>query len=136
MVAVLRITGCAFPLLLCGIAVAGAADPRSAAEVDRMFPLPMHFGPFDRLAARSLAREGAAVLSATLLDYPHARFQNVEATFQADWRSWNRDYYICGEINAPNRMGGYVGWQHFVITENKNRVPTVFYGHSAGGELL
>lgn len=115
---------------------AHAGDPQSQAEIDHLYPLPAQFGPFDLFSAKILAKQGAKVLSATLLDSRHARFQNVTARLQADWRSWDRDYYICGEINAPNGMGGYTGWEHFVISENPKGAPKIFFAQNTGGELM
>ena len=113
-----------------------SADPTSQAEVDRMFPLPERFGGFDLFAARTLATGAGAVIDATLLDYSSARFRNVRAVLHLDWRSWHRDFYICGEINSKNGMGGYTGWQSFVVTEDKSGLPRFFQQRELAGAVL
>lgn len=99
------------------------ADPTSQEEVDHQFPLPRAFNPRDVLVARTIAEHAKAVLDEALLDYQTARFKNVRAVFHADWRSRERDYYLCGEMNVRNRMGAYTGWREFVITGQPDKRP-------------
>lgn len=47
-----------------------------------------------------------AGLDRVLIDYPRARFRDVTAT----------DTKVCGWVNGPNRLGGYAGWQRFVVS--------------------
>jgi hypothetical protein len=48
-----------------------------------------------------------------LIDPSSVMFRNI--TF-SDYlgKNW------CGEINAKNRMGGYTGWQEFIMSKNEN----------------
>lgn len=56
------------------------------------------------------------LLESELLDYPAARFRHVYVTrnpgAEAE-RGSAGPGYLCGEINSPNPMGGYSGWQRF-----------------------
>lgn len=59
-------------------------------------------------------------LDDNLVDYPRARFRNVRLLSstqieRADQPPVTRQVF-CGEINAPNRVGGMVGWRQFVLT--------------------
>jgi hypothetical protein len=107
----LQIRGGCFAAYLILLSSGSQADPTSQAEVDRQFPLPQTFGGFDLFSARTLAQQAVPVIDAALMDYPSARFKNVRAVLQADWRSWKHFYYFCGQINGKNRMGAYIGWR-------------------------
>lgn len=49
-----------------------------------------------------------------LTDPASAMFRNVTYSELSIWGKW------CGEINAKNRFGGYVGWTPFSVTAYKN----------------
>lgn len=59
------------------------------------------------------------VLDGALTDYPGARFRNVRAvTVSAQEDHTARPVQavvFCGEVNAPNRMGGMSGWTPFYL---------------------
>jgi len=42
-----------------------------------------------------------------LFDEGSAQFRNVRANFAGD--------AVCGEVNAKNKMGGYVGYRQFIV---------------------
>ena len=58
-------------------------------------------------------------LKAILRDSDSARFRNVMAyviqkpALHPD--QWKVDYVYCGEINAKNGLGGYAGWERFLV---------------------
>lgn len=61
-----------------------------------------------------------ASLEAQLVDYPSARFREVYVTTNpvAEAESGRRGSgYLCGMVNARNRMGGFAGWQRFIAIE-------------------
>ena len=65
-------------------------------------------------AAANVARAlpiARAKMSDSLIDYPSARFEEVGAA-----AAWDGKYVrFCGRINSKNRMGGYTGWQPFLM---------------------
>lgn len=65
-------------------------------------------------AAANVARAlpiARAKMSDSLIDYPSARFEEVSAA-----AAWDGKYVrFCGRINSKNRMGGYTGWQPFLM---------------------
>jgi len=44
-------------------------------------------------------------LDGVLIDYPSARFREVTANAS----------FVCGRVNAKNRLGAYSGWSNFVV---------------------
>lgn len=50
------------------------------------------------------------ILETATFDFPSARLRNVKAGMSGDTMT-----FICGSINAKNRLGAYVGWQSFLI---------------------
>ena len=74
------------------------------------------------LAAMQTAPSGAVTnsqieaarraLDAQLLDYPSARFRDVRGN----------DRYICGFVNAKNRLGAFSGWSRFVSVKSSGRL--------------
>lgn len=58
---------------------------------------------------------GKAAVIATLKDPSSAQFRNVVLKGGA----------VCGEVNAKNAFGGYVGFQHFVWSSSVYNVPEV-----------
>jgi hypothetical protein len=126
-------------LILCALSVPTgtfAGDPKSQAEIDQRYPLPQKFGAFDIFAARTLAKSSISVMDSALNDYPSTRFRSVRAVLQADWRSWKRFYYLCGQINGKNRMGAYIGWRNFLVTDNGNAPPDFTYEGQADATFL
>lgn len=55
------------------------------------------------------AEEARAALDSRLLDYPSARFRGVTAHVAG------KAVTFCGQVNAKNRSGGYVGWEAFGV---------------------
>ncbi|HWW12692.1 MAG TPA: hypothetical protein VN018_09250 [Brevundimonas sp.] len=49
--------------------------------------------------------QARSALDEALLDYPSARFREVTANAA----------FVCGKVNAKNRMGAYSGWSSFVV---------------------
>jgi hypothetical protein len=50
-----------------------------------------------------------------LIDYPSARFRNTVAHYFI--RSDNKKaYFLCGEVNSKNGLGGYSGWVPFLVS--------------------
>lgn len=51
-------------------------------------------------------------VKADLNDPDSAQFRNVKV-----FGDWSRsEVAVCGEVNAKNRMGGYVGYTSFIVT--------------------
>lgn len=133
----IRIVGAV--ILLCIGGYAEAEDlPKSAVEVEQRYPLGKNFSAWDILNATIVAEEGRALLNATLNDFPSARLQHVYAMAQADWKSHDRTYFICGEINAKNRLGAYTGWTHFVIAgvNGADKMPSLYFENQLDGAAL
>lgn len=96
-------------------------------ETRKKFPVPVQFSQSDRLAAINVSKQAVAILDERLVDYKSARFKNVRAVFLQTWNSFERSYFICGEINSHNRMGGYTGWKTFIIDAMEKDKPPEFY---------
>lgn len=66
--------------------------------------------------------EGEAIESAqesvrrSLKDPTSAQFRNVRLI------SWSSGKVICGEVNAKNSYGGYVGFKRFVASPNSSQI--------------
>lgn len=56
-------------------------------------------------AAKSAMAAGKAAVMDGLRDPSSAQFKNVFT---------HNDFFVCGEVNAKNGMGGYVGFKRFV----------------------
>lgn len=54
--------------------------------------------------AQKAMREGKAAVLENLKDPDSAKFRNLKTS---------RDLFLCGEVNAKNSMGGYVGFKRF-----------------------
>jgi len=69
------------------------------------------------LAACSSPVESAAkeAVKAQLVDPESARFRNVVTQAKTG--------AVCGEMNAKNRMGGYVGFTEFYVIDGKAHLP-------------
>lgn len=57
------------------------------------------------------------VVASTLNDPESAKFRNIRST------KWSVGNFVCGEINAKNKMGGYSGYEGFYYINKK----VVFY---------
>lgn len=73
-------------------------------------PTAAHVQEMER-AAPAIRRE----FDSRLLDYPSARFRDVRVTINASVEG-ERGAYLCGFVNAKNRMGAYTGWQQFMVS--------------------
>lgn len=56
--------------------------------------------------------KGKESVASNLLDPSSAMFRNLQV------KSFAEGYVLCGEVNAKNRYGGYVGFQPFVAGTN------------------
>jgi hypothetical protein len=65
-----------------------------------------------------------------LLDYPSARFKKV----RAGYTEIGSAPYFCGQLNAKNSSGAYIGWRYFSWTSWDAKEPLVMEG--ADGEGL
>lgn len=63
--------------------------------------------PSAQADAAALAKVRRA-LDDQLFDYPSARFREVYFT-----PTPSGDVLVCGEVNAKNRMGAFIGWKGF-----------------------
>lgn len=63
--------------------------------------------------ALELTEEQVEVLTRGLRDPLSAQFRNVR-------KSEKHDFVICGEMNAKNAYGGYVGFRKFWLNTNHN----------------
>jgi hypothetical protein len=57
-------------------------------------------------------KEIESTMSHNLFDPSSAQFRNVRAT-DVVLQDGTRERRVCGEMNAKNRMGGYVGFEYF-----------------------
>jgi hypothetical protein len=63
-----------------------------------------------------------AAVTAELSDPDSATFRNVR-----EWVKGVPNLGYCGEVNAKNRMGGYVGFRSFLVSKNKDGKLEVLY---------
>lgn len=61
------------------------------------------------------------IVRAQLKDPESARFQNIRQVGRGE---------ICGQVNAKNAFGGYVGFQHFWLKDIEARRPTLLIDSS------
>ncbi len=61
----------------------------------------------------NLERIARDVMTDQLLDAPSARFQKLRALVDRTHKGQTK--IICGEVNAKNAMGAYVGFRRFVV---------------------
>jgi hypothetical protein len=90
----------AFPFALMLASAAIAAGPKASTHASRVVA-----------EAKTLAAQG-------LRDPQSAQFRNVVTKSIAE----NRLLMVCGEVNAKNAYGGYVGFQRFVYVEGSSAV--------------
>lgn len=55
-------------------------------------------------------REAKTIVSDTLTDPESAQFRKLEVIDKG-----NDKFVVCGEVNARNRLGGYVGYRTFIV---------------------
>lgn len=81
-------------------------------------------------------KKGMQEVADSLIDPESARFRNVFYTFEKSAK-YKYSLSVCGEINAKNRMGGYVGFKWFQFrTEYAHGYPVgkaVIFIDSSGG---
>lgn len=92
-------------------------------------------GPFS-LAAIEQAR---TVLDGSLIDYPGTRFRNVRAVIVDATEDHTarpiKAVVFCGEVNAPNRMGGMGGWVPFMLRPDTSVFPFMTARPGIGARL-
>ncbi|WP_440940009.1 hypothetical protein [Immundisolibacter sp.] len=69
---------------------------------------------FAATADNSLEREAMNAVTQGLRDPDSANFRNVE-TVTYTTPTGGRVPYVCGEVNAKNSFGGYVGFRRFYV---------------------
>jgi hypothetical protein len=98
--------------------------------------------PYERVVLQIEAQHSRASLEQKLVDFPSARIQGVYAGFVSlKDPVFGKNYaapVICGQINAKNPMGGYRGWQAFVVVRENGPVakPTVYTEDDMGGGFV
>lgn len=67
-------------------------------------------------------RSARSAFDEQLLDFPSARFKDVTGN----------GYVLCGQVNAKNRVGAYIGWTPFAAVWREGR--TSIYIQEADAE--
>jgi hypothetical protein len=88
-----------------------AASSAFAAKPKPASPAPDEY--FKAVEAKMIA-EGQDRITGRLNDPESGRFRNVFVS--------PRGRAVCGEVNAKNRMGGYVGFRRFISAKDKSGV--------------
>jgi hypothetical protein len=88
--------------------------PIPPASADSPGPLTIH--DIDELS--QLATSVRKVLEGGMLDFSRARIRDTSGGVFVAHDTQQRNYVLCGEINSPNRYGGYTGWQSILIKED------------------
>lgn len=120
----------ALALLLAGPAAAeagkvveiipGSGDPVPIADAERI-----------RYATASIPR-ARDLLDRELIDYPSARFREVAAIVAP--RKLGVTY--CGLINSRNSVGGFSGWEPFMLMLTEDHESLRIGSEGIGGELM
>jgi len=63
----------------------------------------------------------------SLYDPGSVTFRNVSSSKDGDT--------VCGELNAKNRLGGYVGWKRFGILDAKTTNPSIYIEGAEAKEM-
>jgi hypothetical protein len=92
-------------VMLLGLALAAALVGQASAE-DRAFT------PAEVATIKASSAKARGEFDKTLFDYPSARFRDVTVTLAPK----GGNPYVCGLVNAKNRMGAYIGWKRFLWT--------------------
>lgn len=66
--------------------------------------------------APALLADARRAFNESLFDYPSARFREVRANQSV----------LCGNVNAKNQLGAYVGWRPFVFVRYDAQPGTLF----------
>lgn len=111
--------------------------PHSQADVDRLYPIRgKAYDPMEVNYVQRLAYKAALMVDDRLVDYPSARFRDVYAVWRSV-RGEEPEFSICGQVEAKNRLGGYTGWQHFVVFQLKMFTPVrLSLEGDIGGDLI
>lgn len=87
---------------------------------------PARFSPDVEVPAQTISA-ARGVLDAYLNDYPRARFRDVRAVEVAASQDMTnapiKAVVFCGQVNAPNRMGGMTGWVPFYLRPDTKVFP-------------
>lgn len=90
--------------------------------------------PFpDNIDAEELAKATLFLMKDSLNDYPSARFRNAFIHYLKI--DGTKHFAMCGQLNAKNRFGGYVGWKEFVSVSRDNEWQ-LGIGDNIGGAAL
>lgn len=98
--------------------------------------------PYERMHLQIEAQQSRASLDQKLVDFPTARIRSVYAGFvNLKDPVFGKSYaapVICGQINARNSMGGYRGWQAFVVVRENGPLArqTVYTEDDIGGGFV
>jgi hypothetical protein len=96
-------------MLIAALLALGTANADAADET------PQSAGAF-------LTANSHGLLEGYLRDYPATRFRRVYP-HRYEAGPGKPFWYLCGEINAKNGLGGYTGWETFAITvEGDDRI--------------
>lgn len=88
----------------------------------------------DKVGIQPLAQHARGILRDVLFDY---QSMQMEGPVYGGYQVINgaKEYFLTGEINAKNRLGGYVGFDQFILFERADGVRFVFL-HSASIQEL
>jgi hypothetical protein len=79
-----------------------------------------------RTAGTYLAKASHKVLEGFFRDYPATRFRRVYPhIYEAE--PGKQFWYLCGEVNTKNGLGGYTGWEPFLITPQEGNQIAITY---------
>lgn len=82
--------------------------------------------------AQAAIEKGQAAITRQLTDPESAQFRSVTASQRGD------KWIVCGEVNAKNQFGGYVGFKRFYVSDgqpgvdNDEYFPILFKALCAG----
>lgn len=83
--------------------------------------------------------QARTVLDDALIDYSRARFRNVRAVIVDGTEDHTarpiKAVVFCGEVNAPNRMGGMTGWTPFMLRPDTTVFPFMTAERRIGARL-
>jgi hypothetical protein len=111
------------------IFAAAVATTDSAAPSSPAAPSASVLALVEEYAARA-----PATLDENLVDYSSARIRSVRANYRI-LPGGKPTISFCGEINSTNRLGGYTGWQPFVLVGSDEPVLMLQNGIGPVGRL-
>jgi hypothetical protein len=86
-----------------------------------------------RAAAAAVAQARLLTLyKSRLVDPESAQFRSLKAASHDASESGQAFDTLCGEVNAKNRMGGYVGFTMFAITQIEGQQPLILSSSEDG----